>query len=192
MNYGLPRAVDIDGEQFAIRYDFRAILDIFEAFNDPKLDEVDRASVMLQIFYVEPERITNFSNAIAECIKFLNGGKLESHKDKSKTPRLVDWKKDFQYIVGPINRILGYEIREKEYDPISNTGGVHWYTFLSAYAEIGDCLFSQIVRIRNKKAIGRPLDKSDAEFYRKNRDLVDFETSYTDSDNEILEHWGVR
>ena len=35
MSYGLPKSVDIDGQEFAIRYDYRVILDIFEAMNDP-------------------------------------------------------------------------------------------------------------------------------------------------------------
>ena len=37
MSYGLPKSVDIDGQEFAIRYDYRVILDIFEAMNDPDL-----------------------------------------------------------------------------------------------------------------------------------------------------------
>lgn len=30
MSYGLPKTVEIDGEEFAIRYDFRVILDILK------------------------------------------------------------------------------------------------------------------------------------------------------------------
>ena len=39
MSYGLPKSVDIDGQEFAIRYDYRVILDIFEAMNDPDSSE---------------------------------------------------------------------------------------------------------------------------------------------------------
>ena len=35
MRYGLPKSVEICGSEFEIRYDFRVILDIFEALNDP-------------------------------------------------------------------------------------------------------------------------------------------------------------
>lgn len=34
MSYGLPKSVEINGKEFAIRYDYRVILDIFEAMND--------------------------------------------------------------------------------------------------------------------------------------------------------------
>lgn len=36
MSYGLPKSVDIDGQEFAIRYDYRVILDIFEAHERPR------------------------------------------------------------------------------------------------------------------------------------------------------------
>ena len=101
----------------------------------------------------------------------------------------MDWSQDFQLIVAPINRVLGYEIRSKEYDSNTNTGGVHWWTFLSAYQEIGDCLFAQVVRIREKKAKGKALDKSDRDFYRKNRDLVDIKVHYTEIEDELVKQW---
>ena len=43
MGYGLPTSVEINGMEFPIRYDFRVILDIFEALNDPELDDQERS-----------------------------------------------------------------------------------------------------------------------------------------------------
>ena len=88
---------------------------------------------------------------------------------------------DFRYIVAPINRVVGQEIRAVEY--------YHWWSFISAYYEIGDCLFAQIVRIRDKKARGKPLDKEEQKFYRENRHMVDFHTNYTDAENALLKKW---
>ena len=69
---------------------------------------------------------------------------------------------------------------------------MHWWTFIAAYYEIGgDCTFSQIVRIREKLAKGKTLDKSDREWYRSNRHLVDFKTEYTTQENELCKLWGV-
>ena len=53
MGYRLPKSVEIDGKEFAVRYDFRVILDIFEAINDPELSDEDRALAVLQMFYVD-------------------------------------------------------------------------------------------------------------------------------------------
>lgn len=187
MGYGLPTSVEIGGESFAIRYDYRAVLEIFEALNDPELNDQERAYVMLQLFYVDFEALTNYDAAIAACFWFIDGG--EEFENRKRGPRLVDWTMDFPRIVSPINRVLGYEIRAKMYDPNTNTGGVHWWTFLAAYMEIGDCLFAQIVGIREKKAKGKNLEKSDREFYRKNRDIIDFKTQYTMAEDDILKRW---
>ena len=99
------------------------------------------------------------------------------------------WEQDFQYIVAPVNRVLGYETRALEYDQEGNTGGVHWWTFLSAYMEIGDCLFAQIVGIRSKKAKGKKLDKTEQEFYRKNKEIVDIKVCYTESEEALIKAW---
>lgn len=191
MGYGLPKSVEIDGEEFSVRYDYRVILDIFEAINDPELDGQERALAVLQMFYLDFENITNYDAAIKLCLNFINGGNPEN--SGKKQPRLVAWDQDFQYIVAPINRVLGYEIRDTEYDMKTNTGGVHWWTFLAAYMEIGDCLFAQIVRIREKRIKGKKLSKEDQYFYRKNREIVDIKTHYTSVENDLVKAWtGVK
>lgn len=187
MEYGLPKSVEIGGEIFAIRYDYRVILDIFEAINDPELSDQERALAMLQIFYLDFEKLSDYEAAIKECIKFINGGKEESKEKKSQN--LVSWEQDFPVIIAPVNRVLGMEIRSIEYDPETNTGGLHWWTFLSAYYEIGDCLFAQIVRIRDKKAKGKKLDKSEQDFYKKNRDMIDIKTHYSEAENDLVKMW---
>lgn len=189
MGYGLPTSVEINGMEFPIRYDFRVILDIFEALNDPELDDQERSFVVLHMFYPDFERLTDYNTAIHEMFRFIN---MDQKEEQKKQPKLVDWEQDFPYIIAPINRVLGYETRSVSYDPDTNTGGVHWWTFLSAYTEIGDCLFAQIVGIRSKKAKGKRLDKSEQEFYRKNKSIVDIKTRYTDSENELLKMWTGR
>lgn len=187
MGYGLPKSVNIGGEDFPIRYDYRVILDIFEAINDPDLNDEDRALAVLQMFYPDFDRIEDYDAAIRECLKFINGGKEE--ETGKKQPQLVCWEQDFPYIVAPVNRVLGEEIRGVEYDIEANAGGLHWWTFLSAYYEIGDCLFAQIVRIREKKAKGKKLDKSEQEFYKKNRDIIDIKRHYTEAEDDIIKAW---
>lgn len=188
MSYDLPKFIDLDGEQFEIRYDFRVILEIFEAMNDPVLSDKERAFVVLQMFYLDFGSIKDYDEAIKGCFWFIRGGDDENTQQNSSS-KIIDWEKDFRYIVSPINRVLGYDARSIEYDQSSNSGGLHWWTFLSAYAEIGECFFSQIVAIRDKKARGKPLDKSEREFYKKNQKAIDIKTQYSASENELLKMW---
>lgn len=187
MGYGLPKSVEINGQNFSIRYDFRVILTIFEVLDDEELSDEERAYTVLKLFFVDFDNIPDYDLAIERMFWFINGGKTPN--DKKKEPELVDWEKDFQLIVSPINRVLGREIRESEYDADTNSGGIHWFTFLSAYMEIGDCLFAQVIRIRELKAKGRALDKSDREFYRRNKDVVDIPKRISKEEADALSAW---
>ena len=113
------------------------------------------------------------------------------HKPQKKHPKLTDFEQDFEFIIAPVNRVLGYESRAVEYDPENNTGGVHWWTFLAAYMEIGgDCLYSQIVSIRDKKQRRKKLEKWEKDWLRRNSDIVNLRTKYTDEENKFFNEWG--
>ena len=61
---------------------------------------------------------------------------------------------------------------------------------MSYYYEIGgDCVFAQIVRIRDMLARGKKLDKQDAEWYRKNRHLVVLKNQYTQEEDATIRAW---
>ena len=47
----LPTSLEIGGVGFAIRSDFRAVLDVLKAFNDPDLEDDEKAIVCLKILY---------------------------------------------------------------------------------------------------------------------------------------------
>lgn len=180
--YDLPTGADVNGVEYAIRSDYRAVLDICAALSDPELDAQGKATVALMIFYPDYESIPpeHYGKALEQCFRFINGGIEDTEQ---RAPKLVDWEQDFQYIVAPVNRVLGQEIRALEY--------LHWWSFLSAYYEIGgNCMFAQIVQIRDKLARGKQLDKAECEWYRHNRSLVDFkQQTYTEAENELLKQW---
>lgn len=191
MNYDLPKTLNICGTEYNIRYDYRCILEICAAMEDPELDKQDKAIVALVIFYPDFEDMPpeHYQEAVNKCFWFISGGEEDQGK---KGPKLVSWDQDIKYIIAPVNKVLGQEIRAIQYDAKTNTGGLHWWTFLSAYLEIGDCVFAQIVRIRNLKAKGKKLDKADQEWYRQNRHLVDIKQTFTETENEILKEWGIK
>lgn len=185
MIYDLPVSVEVGGESYPIRSDFRAILDICIAMTDPELSDEDKALVALDVFYMDRNKIPmeHLQEALEKCFDFINCGKQNGQRN---APKLVDWEQDYQYIVAPINRVVGREIRAIPYDKKTNEGGFHWWSFISAYYEIGDCLFAQIVRIRDAQARGKKLDKSDQEWLRNNRHLVTMKTNYTEAEDEIM------
>lgn len=183
MMYDLPKSLTVCGSEYEIRSDYRAALDICAALSDNELTDQEKAFVALDLLYPGFSKMPHehYQEAIRQCFWFINCGSEEDHTQKA--PKLMNWEHDFQYIVAPVNRVVGQEIRAIPY--------LHWWSFISAYYEIGDCTFAQIVRIRDMKARGKPLDKQDREWYNRNRHMVDLPTSYTEAEKDILKAWGV-
>ncbi|MBQ0067677.1 MAG: hypothetical protein KBS60_05815 [Phascolarctobacterium sp.] len=178
MNYGIPTSVTINGTDYEIRSDFRVILEIIEMLNDPDLDQRDKGECLLTMFYLHAEQLkpADIEQAVAECYRFID---MDDSHPKKKSARIVDWEQDFNYIIAPVNRVLGFEARACEY--------LHWWTFMGAYMEIGgDCLFSQIVNIRDKQARGEKLEKHERKWLNRNRGLVELKSRFSEKDNEML------
>ena len=189
MNYGLPTTAQIGGREIPIRTDFRVILDILECVNDPELTDREKGACVLGMFYPSLEEVTDYDEALRQCFRFIDGG--GEPEEKRQSPRLMDWEHDFRHIIAPVNRVLGYEARAVPFDdPEARTGGLHWWTFQAAYREMGpDCAMSQIVSLRDKLARGKKLEKTEREWYRRNRESVDIPVRLTDAEDALLKEW---
>lgn len=183
MIYDLPESVTVCGKEWDINSDFRVILDIIEVLNDAELMDEERTFFTLGYFYPDFEEmdLDDHQEAVRQCFLFINGGKTNEELGKKK-PRLMDWEKDFPYIIAPVNRVIGHEIRADEH--------FHWWSFLAAYMEIGECTFAQIVHIRAMLGKGKSLDKFDKDWYMENREIVDIHTKLTSEEQEVLKKWG--
>lgn len=146
-------------------------MDLLIALNDPDLtgdteEETNflKSMVILQIMFPKSEEIPqdHWQEAIDKVCEFIDNGISE----KKNAPKTMDWEQDAAILIPEINKNLGYEIRNPEVD-------THWWTFLGAYMGIGKGLFSNVIKIRHKKAKGKKLDKQEQEFYKENKSLID-------------------
>lgn len=170
----LPKTITIDEEEYKIRTDYRIALTIFEAFEDVELNEQEKATVMLNLLYEELP--SDIEKAIQKAIWYLDGGKQYEYVSNNK--KVMDWGQDQSIIFSAINKVAGFETREKEY--------IHWWTFLGYFNEIGEGLFTTVINIRQKKSKGKKLEKYEQEFYMNNKILVDIKKKYTEKErNEI-------
>ena len=189
MMWSLPISVEIKGKEYAIRNkcDYRVVLDVISALSDEDLEMEYRVECALFQFYGNDEldtiekvltSLNDIQIAIVEMMKIINLGKEET--DEEHKPKLMDWEHDFPQLAPPISRTLGYSVRDaKNY--------THWYDFIGAYMEIGECTFANIISIRNKKIKGKKLEKYEQEFYRENKKLVDLPQNLTEEEQEWLE-----
>ncbi len=169
----LPKTLEVSGKEYPIRTDFRTVLVIFQALNDPELEETEKAIVILQSLYEEIP--PDLQEALDKAAWFMDGG--QTHKGNEKP--VMDWEQDEQMIFSAVNKVAGYETRTIEY--------LHWWSFLGLFNEIGEGLFSTVVNIRKKRNTGKKLDKTEQEFYKRNREIVNLKKRLSKEEQQALD-----
>lgn len=176
MIYGLPHELEVNGVEHPIRTDFRDIMRILLAMNDPNLEDGEKVFVCLYVLYEDFEEIEekDYEAAFIAASRFLDCGKPESKVAKKKA--VVDFEQDAPMLIAAVNRVAGKEVRECEY--------LHWWTFMGYFMEIGECTYSTVLNLRSKKNEGRPLEKWEKKFWDDNKDICVIREKY--SDEEII------
>lgn len=177
----LPKELEVNGILRPIRTDFRDILTILEAFEDPELEDEEKVYVCLHNLYIDFKDIpkADYTDAWKQASFFISGGQEPSDKPN---PKVMDWEQDERLLFPAINKVAGFETRAADY--------IHWWTFMGYYMEINEGIFSQIVSIRTKKAKGKKLEKYELEFWRNNQDICRLKTKMSEKEkqqkNDIL------
>lgn len=186
-SWNFPKSLIVGGKEYGINSDYRAVISVFTALNDYELKKEDnfvQSGVILSLFYEDYESIPieHWQEALDQMKEFIDMG-IEDGKNKTK---LMDWDKDAPLIIPPVNKILGYEVREPRY--------THWWTFLGAYMNIGECLFSSIINIRQKKANKEKLEKYEQKFYSDNKALIDLDAPQRSQEekDELRAYFGYK
>jgi hypothetical protein len=174
----LPESLCVCGRQLPINADFQNILTIFAAFSDEALTQEEKAYVCLRRLYKVPIPVNIASEAIKQAYWFLDGG--DTPKSKPEEVRILDWEHDESLIMPAVSKTIGVvDVRSLPY--------LHWWSFLGAFGEIGEGLFSQVVHIRHKLGKGEQLSKYEKEFVRKNDELVVLRTAEEKAEIEETE-----
>lgn len=178
--YYLPESLTVCGIEYPIRYDFRAVVDILIAMNDPELDGFYKTMVMIQILFpdwqdIPPEHLQEAAKAACD---FIDCGQKDDGKPK---PKLFDWEQDASIIIPAVNSVAHKDVR--------SVRNLHWWTFWSYFMEIGECLFSSVLSIRTKKAKGKKLEKWEQDYYRDNRDLIDLKKKKSAEEKALQDYF---
>lgn len=182
----LPTSLEVGDKEYAIRTDYRVILDILAAMNDPEIFEpemtedeknIEQAMTMLQILYIDFDSIPakDYQEAIEKAVAFIDCGIKGDNKPK---PRTMDWEQDAPIIAPEVSKVAGRDIR---------IGETHWWEFFGYYLGIGEGVFSSIVSIREKRRKGKKLEKWEKEFYQNNKSLIDLKSKKIERSEEEKE-----
>ena len=163
--WDLPKSVNVGGKAWDIRSDYRAILTIITAFEDPDLTPPEKQYTALRIFYPQFGKMpkTIYREAYNELMHFIDHGAED--KDKKPPHRVMDWEQDANILFPAINKVAGTEVRALDY--------LHWWTFMGYFMEVRGGVFGTVLQLRQKKAKHKKLEKEEQEFWRSNRDICE-------------------
>lgn len=161
MIWELPTTLDVNGITRKIRTDFRGVLKILIAFEDPELDPAEKEYVCLFVLYEDFEQIPkeDYVAAYKAALSFIDNG-IEGEKG---APRTMDWEQDAKILFPAINHVAGCETRSVDY--------LHWHTFTGYFMEIKDSVYANVLNLRQKKAKGKKLEKHEREFWTANKKI---------------------
>ena len=180
---GLPGTLTVGGKEYPIRTDYRNVLQVFEAFQDPELTQEEKWIVSIYLLFEDFSCTDDVLQAaqdgfdLGEAMKqiswFISAGQPEKQVLEQPT---YNWTQDEQMIFSAVNKVAGKETRELEY--------LHWWTFLGYFNEVGEGTFSFIVGIRHKLNKGKKLEKHEKEFLSHNKELVLMKKPLTKEEQE--------
>lgn len=179
----LPEILTVGGEEYPIRSDYRNVLQVFEAFQDPELYTEEKHIISIYLLFKDftcaddvdaaVEDGFDAEEAVRQISWFIAAGRPE--RDDKILPT-YSWSQDEQMIFAAVNKVAGTETRDLPY--------LHWWTFLGYFNEVGEGTFSFIVSIRDKLNNGKRLEKHEKEFLAKNRELVEIKPVLTQEEQE--------
>lgn len=179
----LPEELTVGGEDYSIRTDYRNVLQVFEAFQDPELTQEEKWIVAIYLLFEDfacdddvleaAQDGFDLGEAMKQISWFISAGQPEKQVLEQPT---YNWTQDEQMIFSAVNKVAGQETRELEY--------LHWWTFLGYFNEVGEGTFSFIVGIRHKLNKGKKLEKHEKEFLSHNKELVLMKKPLTKEEQE--------
>ncbi len=162
MIWDLPQSLEVGGREYSIRTDFRDILRIICAYEDPDLENREKVLVCLTVLYEDFNLMPpkDYEEAIKKATEFIDHGA----RKKESTARTMDWEQDADLIFPAVNAAAGREVREMDY--------LHWWTFLGFFMSIDrKSTYATVLQLRTKKAKGKKLEKSEREFWNSNQEI---------------------
>lgn len=172
----LPMALTVNGRDYPIRTDYRDILTIVIACNDPDLENIEKLFVCLYVLFEDFEDIPteDYEEAYKAAMRFIDCG--ADPKEEKRSARLMDWEQDERILFPAINSVAGYEVRAKDY--------IHWWTFMGYFMEIHEGIYSQVLSLRQKKSKNKKLEKWEREFWQSNKDLCVLKKKLSEEEKE--------
>lgn len=177
----LPVSLNVQGQELAINADWRPCVNVMRMFERTDLTDTEKILCMVEILYVDEVPDSLVSDAAEQAIWFLNLGEDPREKETTRahsTGRLFSWEQDLKYIISAVEHSAGIPIRSKDF--------YHFWEFMSAFFESGDCILNTLIHQRKQKKLGKQT-KAEREWWAENKDIAELKVELTKDEQEVLD-----
>lgn len=157
-----PKSVMIAGTEYAINTSYRDCLFTIEQLQSSEFEPEEKLEILINNMYLEDPH--DLQEAAEKALWFLRCG--EEYKE-SNQPELCDFAQDSVYIY---NAFLKSNINLDDED-------MHWWTFMSRFAELPESFFSRLVYLRAQKKKGKLTKDEKSECARIGYDVIEINKS---------------
>jgi hypothetical protein len=152
---GLPKKVDIEGEEYEINTDYRNVLLYFRALKDDELEDAEKLEIAIKLFFRKTPR--NVEKAIRyineEYIVCLNRKKIKG-RVRVKDPKeraVFDFEQDGTLIYVSFMQEYGIDLRKEK---------MHWRVFKALFDGLGEeTALSRVIEFRRMKPKDMPRER---------------------------------
>ena len=150
-----------------IRTDFRESIKFELLMQDNTIKDSDKVIIALNLYYYEPEKITNIKTAVDDMLWFYKCGKDIKKKEEKDTnqqagkkeKQIYSYEFDAEYIYSAFMEQYKIDLNSIKY--------LHWWKFKALFTSLNEnVLFSKIMGFRTIN-LSKIKDKSIKEYYKK-------------------------
>lgn len=160
----LPKATP---NKLKIRTDFRESIKFELLMQDNTIKDSDKVIIALNLYYYEPEKITNIKTAVDDMLWFYKCGKNTKIKEGKDTNQQAE-KKEKQIYSYEFDAEYIYSAFMEQYNiDLNSINYLHWWKFKALFTSLNEnVLFSKIMGFRTIN-LSKIKDKSMKEYYKK-------------------------
>lgn len=150
-----------------IRTDFRESIKFELLMQDNTIKDSDKVIIALNLYYYEPEKITNIKTAVDDMLWFYKCGKDIKKKEEKDTNQQAG-KKEKQIYSYEFDAEYIYSAFMEQYNiDLNSINYLHWWKFKALFTSLNEnVLFSKIMGFRTIN-LSKIKDKSMKEYYKK-------------------------
>ena len=100
----LPKFLEIGGKEYPIDSDFRTMLNIYAAFNDPELTAEEQCFICVNTLFEDFSAIPHehIQEAVEKAYRFAGGGDIP--EENVSSVKIIDWEQDERIIFPAVTK----------------------------------------------------------------------------------------